>query len=206
MDLSLSTPDGKPVEVQPVELPEDVAAGRESFLRAQASDPVGDEQKRPPKRAPRAEVPADPDSAPRTRRGRQPKDDQARITKAAPKVVKVQTDAQRKAGVQGLVQIGSVICLALDQRTKPEDVSFRADAYTLAGNADAISDAVVETAKQNEGFARALDKITAAGPYAALTAVAFSVGMQLASNHGVTIARTLGAQDPRDLVAAFEAA
>lgn len=201
MDLKLSTADGEEVNVQPVELPEDVASGRDTFLRAQASDPVADDKMRPPRRAPRAETEED-----KPRRGRPPKDAAARTAKAAPKPARVQTDAQRKEGVKGLVQVASVLCLAMDQRTPAADVSFRADAYTLAANADAIADAVAETAKQSEGFARALDKITAAGPYAALVGVAFSVGMQLASNHGVTVARTLGAADPRDVVAAFEAA
>ena len=207
MELKLETPDGAEVQVEHQELPQDVAAGKAAFERAQASNPAEDEKRTPPKRQPR-EIVHDDD---KPRRGRPSKADSARTTTKTPAqsqkpAVKAQTDDQRREGVKGIVQIASTVALILDQRTPAEDISFKADAYTLAANSDALANAVVETAKHNEGFARAVDKITAAGPYAALTAVVLSIGAQLAANHGVQAARAMGAADPRDVVAAFEAA
>jgi hypothetical protein len=75
---------------------------------------------------------------------------------------------------------------------------------TLSSNAEAIGNAVAETASANAQFASVVDKITAAGPYAALVDVAFSDGGQLARNHGVKAAEMLGAQAPEQLVAGLE--
>jgi hypothetical protein len=215
MDLKLETPEGIEVPIEHAELSDSVQANLDSFNRTQANpDAAEDDKHRPPLRAVRGDqLQADDATQARTepaKRGRPRKEDAARTTAKAPdpkkqtKAVKAQTDAERREGVKGLVQVGSTICLIIDQRTPANNVSFKADAYTLTACSDQIADAVVETAKANEGFARAVDKITAAGPYAAIVGVVFGVGMQLAANHGLTQARLMGAADPRDVVAAFE--
>jgi hypothetical protein len=186
----LSTPDGKPVELTPV------AEAEREFNRAMASDVNNDAA--PPRRAKPAD--ADPESRPARSRNRPGKN--ARAAKPAPKP---QSDADRKSGIQGLVQLGAMACLMIDQRTPDTNIAFKADAITLANASDAISDAVVETAKHNAQFAAMVDKITSAGPYAALIGVTFQVGMQLAANHGVKAAQMMGAGSPEAVVASVEA-
>ena len=104
------------------------------------------------------------------RRGRPPKSDRARIEPVKASSVKStpELDKTRRDGVQGLVQIAATVCLVLDQRTPDTNIAFRADAVTLSSNAEAIGNAVAETAHANAQFASVVDKITAAGPYAAL--------------------------------------
>ena len=184
------TPDGAPVGLDPAD------AEREFARAMAATDP---EPAAPPKRS----KPADGE-APKAPRGRPPKS--ARAPQAVKKVPSPQDDAARKAGVQGLAQIGGLFCLMLDSRTPDSNVSFRADAITLANAAEPIADAVVEVAKNNAQFAAVLDKVTAAGPYTALIGVGFQVGAQLARNHGLKQAEMLGARAPEVLLAEVEAA
>ena len=190
-------PGGTPVDLDPAS-----EADRE-FARIMAADaPAGNEPPPPPKRV--APDKTDPGYTPKPKR-----ETRARTTTASPKpkaTAQPQTDSQRREGVQGLVQIAAGLCLILDQRTPEKDVSFKADAIVLASNSEPIADAVVQTARANAGFAAALDKVTSAGPYAALVSVMVGVGLQIASNHGVTTARAMGASSPEDIVAASEAA
>jgi hypothetical protein len=139
------------------------------------------------------------DEVPKTTRTKRTSADKPRTTPmpaATPTPPSPELDAARTDGIKGLVQIGAVLALALDSRTPESNVAFRADAVTLAGSADAIAEAVTETARHNASFAAAVDKVTAAGPYAALVTVTFGVGMQLARNHGVNAAEMFGAKDP----------
>lgn len=181
--------------------------------------PAGPAYPAPPKKVELTEVPPDKsdpgytpntEEKPKPRRGRPPKDTRARTTndKAPAKkspTVAAQTDAERKAGIQGLVQIGAGICMVLDQRTPESDVSFKADGYVLANSSEQIADACVETAKSNPAFGAAIDKVTKAGPYAALVGVMMSVGVQIAANHGVQAAKMMGGHDPKEYVASVEA-
>jgi hypothetical protein len=166
---------------------------------AQAMSAPADEPAAPPKRQERPQT--EGHSSP-PRRGRPPKAERSRVAaaKEGPKG-SPQTDAQRAEGVKGLVQLGAGLCLLMDSRTPDEDISWRADAVTLASSADALSAAVVETAKHNSSFAAALDKVTSAGPYAALVSVTLSIGAQIARNHGVKMGEALGAKAPEDVLA-----
>lgn len=193
MPEGLQLPDGKPVSLDPV------ADAERDFNRAMAAnDP---EPAAPPRRQKPAD--GDPEARPSRGRGRPPKS--ARAPQAVKKVPSPQTDAERKSGVQGLVQIGAAVCMLLDQRTPDSNIAFRADAITLANASDPIADAVVEVARNNAQFAATIDRITSAGPYAALISVGFSVGLQLASNHGLKAAQMMGAHSPEAIVASVEA-
>jgi hypothetical protein len=63
----------------------------------------------------------------------------------------------------------------------------------------------VETAKHNASFAKVLDKVTQAGPYAALVSVTLGLGAQIARNHGVKMGEALGAKAPEDVLAQLDA-
>jgi len=101
--------------------------------------------------------------------------------------------------------MGAATCLVMDSRTPDKVIAWRADAVTLAANADALADACVETAKHSASFAAALDKVTQVGPYAALVSVTLGLGAQLARNHGVKAGEMLGAKPPEEILAALEA-
>ena len=185
-------------EGQSVDL--DLESGLKAFNQAQADASDSDSIPAPPKMSEEARERIK--SEPAKRRGRPGKNERARTqskTQAAP-----QTDQERSDGIKGLVQLGAGLCLIADQRTPENDVSFQADAITLASSADQIADAVVATCKASDSFARAVDKVTKAGPYAALVGVVFSVGAQIARNHGVKAAEMMGAVAPEELIAAMQ--
>jgi hypothetical protein len=123
---TLETADGKPVDVTPVD-PEKVTAD----FRA-AMDGKGPDEQAPPKRQPK---PADED-APKPRRGRQPKGDQARVTdKAEPVKSDYTEDAQNFVGAVWTVT-------ASLPPTQPY-------ALVVESNADALVSALAEGAKHN---------------------------------------------------------
>jgi hypothetical protein len=186
----LQTPDGEPLAI-------DTAEVETEFAKAMTAP--ADEAAPPPKRQ------VTENTEPK-RRGRPPKAERARVTTSKPETAKAspELDAERKDGVKGLVQIGAGLCMVMDSRVPDNNISWRCDAVTLASNADGIADACAETAKHNASFAAALDKITQAGPYAALVGVMMSVGAQLARNHGVKAAEMLGAEPPEKIIAALE--
>jgi len=105
----------------------------------------------------------------------------------------------RKAGVQGVVQLAAGACLLAERGTGQK--AFRADAITLASSAEDLGEVLAATADQDERFARVIDRICSAGPYGALIQVAFSVGSQIARNHGAQIPGTAA---PEDLIAMAE--
>lgn len=191
MAEGVMTPDGSPVDLPDAD---------QEFARAMGA--TIHDVPAPPKRP---EKPQNDSPAPKRPRGRPRKDERARVSggSSAPSKPDPEADARRGEGVSGLVQIGAGLCLVLDSRTPDSNVAFRADAVTLATNAKALADACVETAKHNASFAAALDKVTKAGPYAALVGVTMSVGAQLARNHGVKAAEMFGAKDPEDLLGAL---
>ena len=129
-------------------------------------------------------------------RGRPPKAEQARTTAKAGTVL---DDSQRAQGVKGLAQVGAGIALLFGKATGKD--AFKADAVTIASAAGEIADACVQTAKADPKFAAALDKVCAAGPYAALISVAVGVGSQCARNHKPDL-KIPGTVDPADLLKA----
>jgi hypothetical protein len=189
---TLETTDGKPVDVAPV----DPAEVERQFAAAMASE--GPDEQAPPKRTPKPA--AEAEVAKPKRSGRPPKSEQARTTAKAGTVL---DDGQRAQGVKGFAQIGAGIALLFGKATGKD--AFKADAVTIASAADEIADAAVQVAHADPKFAAALDKVCAAGPYAALITVAVSVGSQCARNHkpGLKIPGTV---DPAELLKAQDEA
>jgi hypothetical protein len=91
-----------------------------------------------------------------------------------------------------------------DARTPDSNIAWRADAVTIANAAEPFASALVDVAKQSPGFAAALDKVTAVGPYGALIAVGLGLAGQLARNHGIVAGEMLGAVAPDVLLASLE--
>lgn len=182
----LKTADGNAVDLDAVK-----AEANSAFDAAMAGE--APEVPAPPKveRAPKD------DAKPRTRRAA-PKDEKPRT---APKV-SVLSDQQRAQGVAGLVQVGAGACLLAKKATGKD--AFQADAVTLASNAEQIADACVQTAKADARFAAALDKVCAAGPFAALIGVMVGVGSQIIRNHRPSMALP-GTMHPDDLLKKAEA-
>jgi hypothetical protein len=88
------------------------------------------------------------------------------------------------------------------QRT--EQISWQADTITLTTYSEPLADAIDQTCAYSPAFARLVDKVTGIGPFAALTTVGLGLAAQLASNHGITVGRMLGAAAPQDVIAEFE--
>lgn len=193
MPEGVVTPDGKPVNVDPA-----AAENIERDFARAMSEPAGDD-KAPPKRAERKPEAAGAGDAPRVKRGPgRPRKDATEPQKAKPAGLSREVRAQ---GVQGMVQLGAGACLLVERATGQE--AFRADAITLASAAEEIGSAVAGVCDQDERFARVVDRICAAGPYSALITVMFSVGSQVARNHG---AQVPGTHDPAELIEMAEAA
>ena len=112
-------------------------------------------------------------------------------------------DGQRAQGVKGFAQIGAGIALMFGKATGKD--AYKADAVTIASAADEIADAAVQIANADPKFAAALDKVCAAGPYAALITVAVGVGSQCARNHKPSL-KLPGTVDPAELLKAQDEA
>ncbi len=186
---TIETLEGKVVDVTPV----DPDAVNQKFDRVMADD--GPDTQAPPRRGPKP--PADPD-APKPRRGRPPKSEQARTAPAAVAGT-VLDDGQRAQGVKGITQIGAGIALMLGKATKKD--AYKADAVTIASSADQMADACIQVAHTDPKFAAALDRVCSVGPYGALITVAVGVGSQIARNHRPALVIP-GTVDPAELLKA----
>jgi hypothetical protein len=184
----LVTPGGQPVDVTPPD-PDQV---NRKFTAAMNDD--GPDEQAPPRREPKPK--ADASAAPKVKRTRTPKSDQPRTTVQAAAPL---GDEERAKGAKGYAQIGAGLALMIGKATKKD--AYKADAVTIASAADDIADAVVQTAKADPKFAAALDKVLAAGPYAALISVGMSVGLQCARNHKPEL-KLPGTVDPAELLQA----
>jgi hypothetical protein len=190
MPEGLLTPDGVALEINA----EDI---EREFARTMAATPT--DVPSPPKKPQ-----ADSTEPAKPKRGRPPKSEQPRVTTAAPSASTPQLDKQRLEGVKGFAQIGAGACLVLDSRTPESNISWRADAVTLANSAEPLAKACVEVAKNNASFASALDRVTKVGPYGALLTVGLGVAGQLVRNHGIIAGEFLGAVPPGQLLASLE--
>jgi hypothetical protein len=188
----LETPDGRPVDVTPV----DADAVNAQFAAAMNDD--GPDEQAPPKRQPKA---SDPGAIAAPKPKRTPKAEQARTTTA--EAATALDDGQRASGIKGLAQIGAGVTLLLSKATKDRAKSdaFKADAITIASSAEEIADACVQTARADPKFAAALDKVCNVGPYAALVSVMVGVGSQIARNHKPDL-KIPGTTDPAELLKA----
>jgi hypothetical protein len=185
MPEGVVTPDGKPVDADPA------AETEQAFARAM-SEPQGDD-KAPPKRAERKPEP----SSERPRVKRSPARPRASQKPSEP--VPGLSKAERVEGVKGLVQLGAVGVSLVGQRVpEPQKTAFLADAVTLSVSSDQLAEAVADTCDKDPRLARVIDRVCSAGPYGALVIAAFTVGKQIARNHGVNMP---GTHAPEDLVA-----
>lgn len=182
MAEGIQSADGKPLDVDPAK-----ADTNREFAAAMAA-PAGDD-KAPPRKAPREQTQTQ--DKPRVRKGRPP----GSTSKPKETPPAALSREQKLQGIQGIVQLGAGGCLLAERATGSK--SFKADAITLASSADAIAQAVIETAEIDERFSRVVDKICTVGPYGALLTVALSVGTQIARNHGANMP---GTQDPDELI------
>jgi hypothetical protein len=191
--MELLTQDGQPIDTEKVE---------QDFASMMAAPPKeqADKLNVPPKdkdEKPRA-------SAPKTRARTTTKAASSPAAKASSAPADPAKVAQQRSdGIAGYVQIAAAGCLVTSQQLG--SVPLAADAVTLANYAKPLGDAVAETAAANPAFAKVVDKITAAGPYAALAGVVIGMGMQLARNHGVKAAEMFGAVPPEKLLEAPDA-
>lgn len=151
----LTTPAGKPVEVARADINAD-------FDRAMSGDVVPDEVAPPKRQAPTAQ----PDDAPKPKRGRPPKAEKARTTdKAAAVVTKddYTEDAQNLVGAVWTVAASIPV-------TQPY-------ALVVHTNADALSGALAEGAKHNATI-RAFVSSGQSSWMLGLASVGLSMGMQ----------------------------
>lgn len=169
----LQTPDGEQVEAAKAE----VNARFDATMNDDAPAPAS---------PPRKERPAGTADTPATRgkRTRQTRDDKPRTSSRAAAVTL--TDEQRHKGAKSLTQVTAGVALIAAKATG--NMAFAADAVAITDNGDALADACVETANASPAFAAALDKVCAAGPYAALIGVGVAIVSQLARNHVPSLA------------------
>lgn len=188
MAEGLSTADGKPLSLAP---PADAADTERRFAQSMAASKPGDADA-PPRRGDRAAGDAKPS--------------RARTTKGASKASAVTgpaaplSHAEIVTGVQGLCQVVAAVPLLLSKRVQAEKtrVALKADAITIVSRAEEIADACAQTAAADPKFAALMTRVCQAGPYAALMTVAFSVGSQVARNHGM--GSLPGTMDPAEMV------
>lgn len=180
----LQTTDGEAIEAKRAE----INAGFDAALHSDQPLPPT-----PPRRQRAAAAPDAPE--PRPRRARAAKDDKARVT--ARPAGAVLTDDERRQGAQGLAQVTAGVAMIAAKATG--NMAFAADAVTIASHGDALADACVETARHSPAFAAALDKVCAAGPYAAMIGVGVAIVSQLARNHRPSL-QIPGTVDPAALL------
>lgn len=102
----------------------------------------------------------------------------------APKrAARVPQSVKHAEAVAGMMNLLSVPLMGLGRVNE----SFLADALTLQMNAEPMGDAVAEVAKINPAVGDWLEKGAPAAPYILLGTVVFSLGAQLAVNHGVRL-------------------
>lgn len=168
----------------------DKAAADRDFSEAMVTQPSGD--------LPLRQEPAE-DEAPKRKRGRPPKSDQARVMTGPAPGGKRLTRESRVEGVKGLAQVAAVIPLMLGRSTG--NLAYTADAIVIADNADVLAEACAGVAEQDARFGAVLDKVCSAGPYGALITAAMGVVSQLVRNHrpGLSIPGTV---HPDELLAA----
>lgn len=85
-------------------------------------------------------------------------------------------EAERKEGLDGLVQLGVGVLMLTKQH---------ADAAAVAEHGPNVTNELVNLSRTHEGVANAIDKLIAVGPYGALITALMPLSMQIAVNHGL---------------------
>lgn len=180
MAEGLTLPDGTVI---------DVDAAQQAFNEAMAA-PEPDEQPgipSPPRRA--------ADAGPKSSRPRKTSADKPRTARSVPAAPrggsKKAEPVDRKAGVEGLLQITAGVLMVLPA-TQP-------DAAALGMHGENLGAAIVATADADERFGRALDKLLRTGPYTALVMAVVPLAAQVAANHKLVPAGFMGTEDPDKL-------
>jgi hypothetical protein len=107
----------------------------------------------------------------------------------APKASKTKTKrSPYREHVLGIVQIVGLPLAAAGTR----DERFLADLVALNATAEPIADAMDSLAQSNETVAKALDKLGEVGPYGLLIGAVAPLILQIAANHSLVPAGTLG--------------
>jgi hypothetical protein len=100
-----------------------------------------------------------------------PKRSNARSTATVRQSLKT---TEREEAVNGLAQLGAAIVMFAGTPT---------DAATVVHHAPAIAHEAAVIAETNESFARVIDYLTSAGPYAAMFTACLPLGLQILVNH-----------------------
>jgi hypothetical protein len=113
--------------------------------------------------------------------------------------------SRRRAGkdpvaeaVETMVGVLTLPLMALGARNE----SFLADSLALEMSAQPLGEAMAEVAKVNPAIGEWLEKGAPATPYILLGTVLFTLGSQIAVNHGVSMPALLGATNPRNVMVA----
>lgn len=191
MPEGLQTLDGKKVDIPN---PEEV---EQKFAQAMSQPPPGEDIPAPPKK------PDKPPAEKRTRRTTA----KPRVTKSAPPPSK-ELDQQRANGVAETMNLLGAGCLMLKTSVQAKDpqlaMALTADAYVLSSSAEAFGQSCAALAKASPGFAKLIDGSGKAGPWFAFSTTVYSIGGQLAANHGLIPAGLLGTAKPEDIVSMIE--
>jgi hypothetical protein len=114
------------------------------------------------------------------------------------KKTKAKAGSPYRDSVLGLVQIVGLPLAAAGAR----DDRFLADLVALNATAPGIADAVDSIAQNNRQVAAALDKLGEVGPYGLLIGALAPLILQVACNHGIVPAGTMGTIAADDLLQA----
>jgi hypothetical protein len=197
---TLTTTDGKPVDVTPVD-PDAVAAQMQAAL----NDDGPDEQA-PPRRQP---APAEAEK-PKARRGRTPKAEQSRTAdkaaETAPTPPSPAVTAKRVSSAEETFKLAGT-CLLLVGKVAHMP-SFLADGYVVNANAAPLAEKLALVAAVEPQIAKWLDKapsekVTA---WMGLASVTAGLGLQAAANHKIIKPGAMGTTDPAEVIRANEEA
>jgi hypothetical protein len=147
-------------------------------------------------------------TAPKRSRRTTAKTDKPRTDKTPPRASTPAVDKERAESVADTMNLAAGLLLMGHASNKDKNpalaTALAADAATLSSTAETFGAACSNLAKHSPGFARMIDGGGKAGPWFAFTTVTFSIGSQLAVNHGMIPAGLLGTVDPAELVVMVE--
>lgn len=113
-----------------------------------------------------------------------------------------QERAESVAETMNLVAAGAMMGYAANKDKNPElATAFAADAVVFSSQADAFGTACANLAKHSPGFAKMVDGGGKAGPWFAFGTAVYTIGAQIAANHGLIPGGLLGTSKPEDLAA-----